>query len=139
MERTFRSLAFALLAAGAGTTLGFMFLAGTPREPLWWLFFLPFAAWGLAPFALAAWTARLRPRNTLSAAAVLAGSALVAGGNAWILTQAFVVHPDPQSGLVFLFLPGYEIVALAPFLAAARWIGVLPPRAGGSMRSSAAR
>jgi hypothetical protein len=36
--------------------------------------------------------------------------------NTAVLYWAFVAEPDPQSGLIFIFLPLYELVGLLPFV-----------------------
>ncbi len=112
-----------LLAVGAATTLGFMVDAGEPARPAWWLLFVPFAAWGLAPYAAVAVAARRARGSRAPARVLLAAAALLVAGSAALLYDAFVRHLDPQSGLVFLFLPLWQIVGLAPFLVLARALG----------------
>lgn len=106
---------FTLLVFGAVITLGFMLYAGEPERPGWWLLFAPFAAWALLPFGCFAAVVRkgLKARGArlvaVVAALLLAGLAFAA------LYATFVVEPDPQGGLVFLFLPIWQMIGLTPF------------------------
>ncbi|MBW2281954.1 MAG: hypothetical protein JRG82_14545 [Deltaproteobacteria bacterium] len=119
--------AFGVLAAGACITLGFMVYAGSPDEPGWWLGFLPFGAWGVLPFAGVAWSVRIR-RDGPGATLLLVGAVLLTSASTFLLYQAFVAEPDAQSGIVFVFLPVWQILAMLPFVLGAQ-----------SLRSRAAR
>lgn len=114
--------ALGLLVLGVVVTIGFMLHAGEPAKPTWWLFLLPFAAWALAPYLLVAVLAfRLHAQG--GAAAVLALAALLlAGSSALLLWLAFVAEPDPQSGLVFVVLPFWQLAAAVPLGLLARWL-----------------
>ncbi|MBW2416282.1 MAG: hypothetical protein JRG76_17430 [Deltaproteobacteria bacterium] len=111
--------AFGVLAAGACITLGFMVYAGSPGEPGWWLGFLPFAG--------VAWSVRIR-RDGPGATLLLVGAVLLTSASTFLLYQAFVAEPDAQSGIVFVFLPVWQILAMLPFVLGAQ-----------SLRSRAAR
>jgi hypothetical protein len=137
----------ALLAVGVSVTLGFMVHAGAPARPAWWLLFVPFAAWGIAPYAAVAVAAR-RARGSRAPAWVLfLAAALLVASSAALLYDAFVRHLDPQSGLVFLFLPLLQVAGLAPFLLFARALrrkadvanGGRAPGAGGDPRPTGDR
>jgi hypothetical protein len=123
-----------LAAAGGCATLAFMVHAGRPSGAGWWIGALPFLAWGLAPFAALSLGARALRASRRALGALLAGAAIVAAATAFALVDAFVVHPDAQSGVAFLFLPVWQLLGLAPFLAAggalrARDRGASPGRA----------
>ena len=109
-----------VLIAGGSATLGFMLYAGEPSRPLWWLAFAVFATWGLIPFACVAAVARRFADSRGSLRVLLLAAVLLSIGNAFLLYEAFVAQPDAQSGLVFIFLPMWQLVALIPFLAIAR-------------------
>ena len=47
---------------------------------------------------------------------VFAGMALLAGGGFCLLWPLFKERPDPQIGLVFLFLPLYQIGLTVPLM-----------------------
>lgn len=100
-------------------TLGFMLHAGSPGQPSWWLGFILFGAWALAPYGVCAAAAR-RASDGREGLVWLAASVLLTGASAALLYDAFLARPDAQSGLVFLFLPLWQLVGLAPFALAAR-------------------
>jgi hypothetical protein len=107
---------YALLAAGSVITLGFMVYAGRPSSLGWFVQIAPFAIWAFAPFAggaLACRSVRCSPR---AVAIVAAAAGLLTFGTALLLYRSFVVAPDAQSGLLFLFLPLWQALALAPFI-----------------------
>jgi hypothetical protein len=111
----------AQLVSGLGALLGLGFLldAADLGRPERWPVLGAFALWTLAPWALLAWAAqRLRARGR-AARVLLLAAALLAAASAFLLHQTFVVHPDPQSPIALVFLPLYQLVALAPFLALA--------------------
>lgn len=108
-----------VLAAGALITLGFMLHAGSPGQPSWWLGFLLIGAWSLAPYGVCAAAGR-RVSAGREGLVWLAASALLTGMSAALLYDAFVARPDAQSGLVFVFLPLWQLVGLAPVAPVAR-------------------
>jgi len=55
-----------------------------------------------------------------ASAVLLVGALLWVGGSAWVLTDAFFVHPDPQSTIVFAVLPAVQLVAWMLVYVAAR-------------------
>jgi len=126
-ERT----ALAVLLLGALVTLGFMLHAGSPDRPLWWIGFLPFGAWGVLPFGLLAFSILARrgwmggwlrgsARGGPAASLLLVAAILLTGVSTFLLYQAFIAEPDAQSGIVFVFLPIWQIVAMLPFILGAQ-------------------
>jgi hypothetical protein len=112
---------YALLGAGWLIVLGFMIHAGRPRSPEWFAGSIPWALWAAAPFGAGALLCRW-VRSSARALAILAIAAvLLAGGTAALLYDAFVAHPDAQSAVLFVFLPFWQSLALAPFAIAALW------------------
>ena len=109
-----------LLLVGAAATLGFMAYAGQPGSASWWLFFLPFAAWTLVPYALAAAETSRHPSGRGSISVLCAAAAILSGSSIGLLYLAFVAQPDAQSGLVFIFLPVWQSLGLLPFLGVSR-------------------
>jgi hypothetical protein len=109
-------LAYALFAAGSLVTLGFMVYAGKPSSLGWFVKIAPFAIWAVAPFAGGALVCRW-VRSSPRGLAIVAGAAgLLACGTAVLLYHGFVVAPDAQNGLLFLFLPLWQALGLAPFV-----------------------
>jgi len=103
--------------------MGFMLYAGQPEHPGWWLGVLPFVLWSLIPYALLAWTAARVRDSRRSLWVLLVASVLLTGGSGVLLYQAFVARPDAQSGLVFLFLPVWQVVVLAVPVVVAHALG----------------
>lgn len=74
---------------------------------------LAFAAWAASPYLLLWVTATWWTAGTGPLALVLGGSVTLAGFAVWAYYQGFVAHPDPQSGLLLLFVPGYQWMGAA--------------------------
>jgi hypothetical protein len=108
-------LAYALFGAGSLLTLGFMVYAGRPSSVGWFVKIVPFAIWAVVPFAGGALVCRSVRPSPRGLAIVAAAAALLACGTAVLLYHAFVIAPDAQSGLLFLFLPLWQALGLAPF------------------------
>ncbi|MDH4030083.1 MAG: hypothetical protein OEU49_04465 [Chromatiales bacterium] len=115
-----RRATLAVLICGFLTTLGFMFHAGEPQRLSWWPLFVPFAAWAGVPYALVYAASRRGPATTASHAVVFLSALAVSGFSALMLYQAFIAHPDAQSGIVLLFIPFYQVLGLLPLLWVAR-------------------
>jgi hypothetical protein len=82
---------------------------------------LGFLAWNLSPPLLMLWLLR-RFRSSAWAVGVLTGgSSLCLAGATTTLYSAFVSHPDPQSGLVMVFLPLPELL-ITGVAGAAAWL-----------------
>jgi hypothetical protein len=108
------------LILGFLTSIAFMIHAGEPRILSWWLLFFPFAAWTLVPYALVVQAARRQPASRSSQTVLLFAAAALLAFGSFTLYEAFVAHLDAQSGIVFVFLPLYELVGLVPLLWVAR-------------------
>ncbi len=113
---------YGILGLGAVTTLWFMWRAGgEPSQPSWWLGVLPFAAWALAPYAAAALAVWRLRHSRVPTVVLFIAALLLSGFSVWVLYQVFVINLDAQSGLVFLFLPFWQLLALSPlFILAVR-------------------
>jgi len=117
-------LGYALFAAGALITLGFMVYAGRPSSLEWVVGVAPFAIWALAPFAGGALVCRVVRSSSRALGIVAAAAGLLAGVTAVLLHRVIVVEADAQSGLVFLFLPLWQSLGLAPFVGFALWVAI---------------
>jgi hypothetical protein len=113
---------WALLAPGYAVTLFAMWRAGSPDSWGWWLHAAPFALWAFAPYALFGLASARMARSRAASAVMLVACALLSVVTAWLLRDAFVANLDAQSGIVFVFLPIWQAIALAPFLGAAVWL-----------------
>ncbi len=106
---------------GAGMTLGFqIYAAGSFTDDL---FSLVMAGWGAGPFLLLGLSSFFLPRGGLGRGILATASAFLVGVSGYILWEAFVVILDPQSGLIFLFLPFYQIIFIVIFYGFARFLG----------------
>ena len=66
-----------------------------------------FVAWALSPYAALAWLSS-RPLNPW---VLLAGAVLIGASALLFYYDGFVRRPDPQSGLLVLFLPLWQLIA----------------------------
>ena len=113
--RLLRTVTFAILGAGSLLTLGFIIWDGEPRDPDWWVGVVTFGFWSLIPYALLGTLTHFFRGSTKSLVALLAGSAIIGFFALYVLVVAFVISPDAQSALVFLFLPFWQLVFSSPF------------------------
>jgi hypothetical protein len=81
----------------------------------------------LSPYLVIARLARTFGRDVVKARVLLAVAILVTAPAMYFYAMGFLVEPDPQSGLLFVFLPIYQFLAGAVsgmaiwlFVAAAR-------------------
>jgi len=109
------------LSSGALATLGFMLYAGEPAEPVWWLSAIVFGAWALAPYLFVAWETRRQPPVMGSRVLLALAAVVMTAFGVAVLVSAFVLHPDPQSGLVILFVPIWQSLGLVPFVLGSRY------------------
>jgi predicted permease len=116
VNRALRWLALLAPAVGAAGTIGFMLFAGDFSTTGNWLFFTGLSAWSAAPYAAMAFVGRAFGAERVPLAIVTGGAVLLVGFAGWVLLSAFFLHPDAQSGLVFLFLPLWQAVLFLPVL-----------------------
>jgi hypothetical protein len=111
-------------------TLGFLVFAARPWQQAFteWVLLPGFALWALSPYGgLARLVQRVEGRR-YPTRVVLACSVLLGGSAAVPLYLAFVVHPVPQNGLLFVFLPLYQWFAVGVlFLLTWWWRRGIPP------------
>ncbi|MFQ5546786.1 MAG: hypothetical protein ACE5FV_00730 [Woeseia sp.] len=108
--------AYVVLVVGAITTLVFTIYAARPAGLSQWLFFIAVAGWGLLPYALVGLTIRWLPASKGSGIVLCMAAVLLSAFGAFGLYQSFVVHLDPQSAIVLIFLPLWQLLGLMPFL-----------------------
>lgn len=117
----FRTIILIVLM-GVLITWGFMVQAGEPENWWWWPLFLPFAAWAAVPYAAAAFASYHFRKVVPALWLLLLAGALLSLSATYLLYEAFVAHPDAQSGIVFIFLPVCQLLGLAPFVIAANFL-----------------
>jgi predicted permease len=88
-------------------TAGFMLKVCNLKDP----FLLSFLAWACLPFLILAGFGRMNRESSPSLVVVLVTMLAITGASLYMLFRAFVTHPDAQSGLIFVFLPFYQIIA----------------------------
>ena len=76
-----------------------------------WAMILPFAVLALSPYLIIARLTRRFGRDTVKARALLAVAILVTAPAIYFYVMGFLIEPDPQSGLLFVFLPIYQLLA----------------------------
>ena len=81
-----------------------------------------FGMWAAAPTLLLLWYVLRRVNLAGQALAALVGSCLVAAFGASVYFDGFVAHPDPQSGLLLVFVPVYQWVGVVITLICAAWL-----------------
>lgn len=117
-----RAITLGVLAAATLGTAGFV-LSQADRSTLPLIVLTTvFALWAVSPYALL-WAAAARWTNGTGPAALVLGASVAIGAfGLWIYYQGFYVAPDPQSGLLFLFIPFWQwIGAGTAVTAAAIW------------------
>lgn len=110
-------LSYATIAIGIVVTLWFMLRAGTGNSVGQWLLAIPFAVWVAVPYAIAGVAVRWLRGSPRSQAVLLFTAIVLTSTAIFLLYQSFVASGvDAQSALVFVFLPLWQVIGLAPFL-----------------------
>lgn len=104
---------WAVLAFAGVYTAVFMWKAGEPGRLDWWPFALGFFAWASVPYILVAFIATRFHDSVAASGVALATAGIMAAGGLILYWQAFVTNLDPQSGIVFVVAPFYQLVAAA--------------------------
>ncbi len=119
-----RLLLGVLIVAGVAT-LGFVFQAGGPPSTLArWIVAIAFGGWTVLPYVvLGLLMGRLGPR-LWGWIVFAAGTALVVGLAGWAYYSGFVLHLDPQSGILLVLVPFYQLVIVAPTALLGLWLSV---------------
>jgi hypothetical protein len=126
MKPTATSISLWTCTLAGAATLAVMVYASRPGDLESGLMLLAFMPWAIAPYCGLAALA-LKRRSSVEKSRIVAVAALiVAGLGACLLTDAFVIRLDPQSGLVFLVLPPLQWlgVGIAAILPAESWFKI---------------
>ncbi len=116
----------AVLAVAATLTAGFLahlFCRGARGQAdLAWPILL--AAWAVLPYAVLAALALVMNRSAGGRVAALIGSAAVVAFAAFAYVDGFFVHLDPQSALLVIVVPLWQLAgcAVTGFVSFALWI-----------------
>jgi hypothetical protein len=111
-----------VLLLGALGTVGLIAWATDLSRPAGWLWAAAISLWSLAPYGVAARATRQVEASRRARATMLAAVALLSATGLAVLARTLVLAPDPESGLVPLFLPAWQLLGLAPFAIAAQWL-----------------
>jgi hypothetical protein len=95
------------------SNLWFMFQNGDPDSFTWYLIAVPFLMWIALPFAAVYLIWKEAIDNVYTHILFLFTACIISVGGFWIVYDAFVLHLDPQSGLVFLVLPVLQLIVVA--------------------------
>lgn len=116
-----RAAALALALLGGLATLGIL-VTVMEFKPDGAGFLIGITLWALSPFAgLWLMAKRRQPPRGWLAIAIVAG--LVVDASVWVYAEGFFVKPDAQSGLLFLFMPFWQWIAVASAIVVAAIIG----------------
>ena len=104
--------AYAIAVAGGLFTLGLMLYASDPGDTglSQWAVVLPFAVLAVSPYLVLARLARGFKRDVAKSRVLLIVTLLVTVPAVWFYVQGFLVEPDAQSALLFVFLPIYQFI-----------------------------
>ena len=92
------------------------------QDKWWWLGFLAFAVWATIPFGVVAVASHRFRAAAAALKLLLLASLLLTVSAMCLLYDAFVARPDAQSGILFVFLPVWQMIGLAPFLLGSRFL-----------------
>ena len=112
-------------ASAALVTLGILTVAGGPgaiEGPGRFLFWGAISAWSILPYVLLFRSVPLRPPHAVAEWLLVALTWGIAILGIWALASAFFFHLDPQSALVALFLPLWQLIGVAVGLVATGWL-----------------
>ena len=93
----------AVAVVGALISVGW--LVHAMLAPSW--FAIALGGWVTLPFVLA-WGAVRMMRKVRGTLAVLGITSAATAMSTWLYFDAFILHPDAQGGLIFLFLPLWQ-------------------------------
>ena len=77
----------------------------------WWEGIIGSLSWSCLPYGILLFFNRIESGNSKKDIALLITTIMVSGFGMFILTDALLIHIDAQGGLIFLFLPFYQVIA----------------------------
>lgn len=105
-----RKTVWTLLGFALVYTAFFMLANGEPGRGSWWSLALVFYGWAGSPFILLGLQVRPHGKSRPYLRVLLATTVILVFGGLVALWRTFVTQPDPQGGLVFVFLPLLQLV-----------------------------
>ncbi len=109
MQNTARNSTFVVLVVAVIITISIIVRAADWATLLLIPVLLGFSAWAMVPYLVLFFSARLPTSSKVSWVVFCATLVIVCMG-VFIYIDAFFVHLDPQSGLVFIFVPLYQLI-----------------------------
>ena len=109
-----------LVAIGLSANAYFMLSNGEPEHAGWWLGTLIFYGWAALPFIGMYFGNKFFYQTVGSKISNLIACLIITGGGVFILIDAFIIHLDAQSGIIFVFLPFYQCVVAGTAIVLAR-------------------
>lgn len=104
----------AIAAAGGLLTLALMLYASQPWSAegsgAGALVLVPFALGALSPYAVLAWLATRVRADAFRSWVLLVIALVITVPAIWLYVLGFLIEPDAQSGLLFVFIPVYQYV-----------------------------
>lgn len=82
---------------------------------------LGFAVWAILPYLMILFLARKACASRANSLLILLGTLIISLGGVALYIDAVLLHPDPQGGLVFIAVPGYQWIVMG-FLIAIHFI-----------------
>jgi hypothetical protein len=113
MNKLFSIIIYFVLIPGLIANGYFMVTNGSPEEIWWWLLAVGFFVWGAVPYVGIAAADKRILTNTIGKIILLITALTITGSGIYILIEAFIINLDPQSGLIFIFLPFFQSVIAA--------------------------
>jgi uncharacterized membrane protein len=101
-QRWYRRLAIVAIVLNLAVTVGFKVYSGGFQE---WLL----TPWSLLPL-LVLYAAAVVAAGHRASLVVLIGSLACLGLTTFVYANGFILNPDPQSGLLFLIVPYYQLL-----------------------------
>lgn len=113
MNHFLKTAGLVSILIGVAANVWFMFQNGEPDSFTWYLIALPFLLWTTLPFA-AVFLMIKKTADVFHANVIFfITSAIISFGGIWLLYDAFVINLDPQSGLIFIFLPILQLICIS--------------------------
>lgn len=101
----------AILVLSILFTLSLILYAGNPFSSEWWNGVFEFFGLAFLPYVILLFFNNIYQGVFKKDLALLVTTAITSGFAAVMLIDAFFIHIDAQSGLIFLFLPVYQSIA----------------------------
>lgn len=105
-----RHISQGISALGAIVTCGLIAFTAQGAESGSWPFLIGVLLWALLPYVALYAIAARASKTGIKAWSLAAATAGISAFAIYFYWSGFFLHSDPQSGLLFLILPGYQLV-----------------------------